>query len=125
MDDRTLEAFAYANSAANIAFSLLVRCLKKNGLLGDGQFEAELRATIEHTDAPRHRLDYQRLQNLLDLSPPHRLIKGLLAVLRDEVRLELRVTHQVVAQRLDGRRRRCGWSAQRRLYIVPGSAGVP
>lgn len=67
MDDRTIEAVGYVANAYAVAFNLLAKCLRENGSLRDGQIEAELRATIEYPDAQRHRLDYQFLENLLNL----------------------------------------------------------
>jgi hypothetical protein len=67
MDDRTVEGLGYVANYSAVAFALLTKCLVRNGSLVAGQFEAELRATIEHPDAQRGRLDYQFLKTLLEV----------------------------------------------------------
>ena len=67
MDDQTIQAIGYTANATATTFSLLVRCLESTGALKEGEFEARLRATIEHPDAARSRLDYLQLQTLLEM----------------------------------------------------------
>ncbi len=67
MDRTTTEAISYSINYFNVALALLERCLIQNGALGKGQFEAELRATIEAPGAHVDRLDYLYLRGLLQV----------------------------------------------------------
>jgi hypothetical protein len=65
MDDVTAASLAYQANFVTIALLDLVHCLKNQGALGARQYENALRATIEADGAPRERLDYQLLAQLL------------------------------------------------------------
>jgi hypothetical protein len=60
-----LQAIGHTANFANVAMRILVGCLEKNGALLPGQFQDALRATVEHPQAERERLDYQMLAQLL------------------------------------------------------------
>ena len=48
-----------------VAFTLLVNCLKTQGVLGPTQFEDALQATLSAEGVDRARLDYMFLKDLL------------------------------------------------------------
>jgi len=58
-------AIGYSANFTATAILILVNCLKNQGALGERQYENALRATIEADGAPRDRLDYQFLGQLL------------------------------------------------------------
>lgn len=66
MTDTSTDAAHVANFAAQ-AIAMLAKCLRLNGALIEGQFEAELRATIEADGAERGRPDYAFLEVLLQV----------------------------------------------------------
>jgi hypothetical protein len=65
MGDYATAGLAYTSNFVTIALLDLVHCLKNQGALGARQYENALRATIEADGAPRERLDYQLLAQLL------------------------------------------------------------
>jgi hypothetical protein len=65
MDDVTAAGLSYTANFVATALLDLVHCLKNQGALGAHQYEDALRATIEADGAPRDRLDYQFLAQLL------------------------------------------------------------
>jgi hypothetical protein len=59
------DAIGYSANFTLQAILILVNCLKNQGALGERQYENALRVTIEADGAPRDRLDYQFLGQLL------------------------------------------------------------
>lgn len=59
------EAAAHVANFVTVALIDLVHCLKNQGAIEARQYENALRTTIEHPDAPRERLDYVFLAELL------------------------------------------------------------
>jgi len=59
------QAIGYTANYTCVAFTLLVNCLKAQGVLGPTQFEDALQATLSAEGADRARLDYMFLKNLL------------------------------------------------------------
>jgi hypothetical protein len=56
MNDPQLAAVVHTGNFALTAMTILVHCLKNQGVLGDRQYENALRATIEAEGAERERL---------------------------------------------------------------------
>lgn len=65
MDQNTVQALGHVSNGLATAFVLLTQRLEAAGALPPGDLADAIRATIDYAGAPKSRLDYQVLGNIL------------------------------------------------------------